>query len=132
MWIFYKHLPRGVSSKEIWKATMRGTRSGWSLLPVTKKNAIKRSKIIQIMDLNTDLVEYHGIVQVESPKMANTIIENLDGKTVNGLFLKPHRYYRRFPNRDRRTKSQHWNQGEERRTRDRRRNKIITRVIEII
>jgi hypothetical protein len=131
MWIFYRHLPRGVSSKEIWKATMRGTRSGWSLIPINKKGAVRRSKIIQIRDLNTDAVEYHGIVQVESPKLADTIIENLNGKTVNGLFLKPHRYHRRFPSRDRRVHSQSWHQGEERRTNDRRRNKIITRVVEI-
>lgn len=132
MWIFYKHLPYGVSSKEIRKATMRGTRSGWSLIPAKKKSTIIRSKIIRIMDLNTDSVEYHAIVQVESPKLANTIIENLDGKTVNGLFLKPHRYQRRFPSRDRRMHAQGLNQGEERRTSDRRRSKIITRVVEII
>ncbi|ODJ88552.1 hypothetical protein CODIS_10980 [Candidatus Thiodiazotropha endolucinida] len=132
MWIFYKHLPRGVSSKEIRKATMRGTRSGWSLIPAKKKSTIKRSKIIQIMDLDTELLEYHAIVQVESPKLANTIIENLDGKTVNGLFLKPHRYQRRFPSRDRRSHTQASNQGEERRTSDRRRSKIIMRVVEIV
>jgi hypothetical protein len=110
---------------------MRGARSGWSLIPVTKKHAIKRSKIIQIMDLNSDAVEYHAIVQVESPKLADTIIEKLNGKTVNGLFLKPHRYHRRFPSRDRRIDSQGWHQGKERRINDRRRNKIITRVVEI-
>ncbi|MEW7975676.1 MAG: hypothetical protein AB2540_02535 [Candidatus Thiodiazotropha endolucinida] len=111
---------------------MRGTRSGWSLIPAKKKNTIKRSKIIQIMDLDTELLEYHAIVQVESPKLANTIIENLDGKTVNGLFLKPHRYQRRFPSRDRRNPTQASNQGEERRTSDRRRSKIIMRVVEIV
>lgn len=86
------------------------------------------------MDLDTELLEYHAIVQVESPKLANTIIENLDGKTVNGLFLKPHRYQRRFPSRDRRSRShtQASNQGEERRTSDRRRSKIIMRVVEIV
>jgi hypothetical protein len=131
MWIFYKHLPKGVSSREIGKATMRGIRSGWLLIPFTKKRAIKRSKIIQIMDLDRDTVEYHAIVQVESPKLADTIIENLDGKTVNGLFLKPHRYHRRFPSRDRRTLSHDGHQGSERRATDRRRNKLITRVIEI-
>lgn len=131
MWIFYKHLPRGVSSMEIWKATLRGTRSVWSLIPVKKKGVVKRSKIIQIMDLDTDSVEYHAIVQVESPKVADSIIRNLDGKTVNGLFLKPHRYHRRFPNRDRRVDPHSWHQGEERRTSDRRRDRIITRVVEI-
>jgi hypothetical protein len=131
MWIFYKHLPKGVSSREIGKATLRGIRSGWLLIPFAKNRSIKRSKIIQIMDLDKDTVEYHAIVQVESPKMADTIIENLDGKTVNGLFLKPHRYHRRFPSRDRRTLSNDRHQGSERRAIDRRRNKLITRVIEI-
>jgi hypothetical protein len=132
MWIFYKHLPRGVTSREIWKATMKGVRKGWFLLPLRKKGSIKRSKIIQIMDLDTDSVEYHAIVQVESPKMADTIIENLDGKTVNGLFLKPHRYHRRFPSRDRRSDTNDWHQGKEQRIGDRRRVKLITRVVEII
>ncbi|MES9827115.1 MAG: hypothetical protein ABW201_02480 [Candidatus Thiodiazotropha sp.] len=111
---------------------MRGARSGWSLIPAKKNSTITRSKIIRIMDLNTDAVEYHAIVQVESPKLADTIIENLDGKTVNGLFLKPHRYQRRFPSRDRRSPTRAANHGEERRTSDRRRSKIITRVVEII
>jgi hypothetical protein len=110
---------------------MRGTRSGWSLITFKRKGTIKRSKIIQIMDLDTDRVEYHAIVQVESPKLADTIIENLDGKTVNGLFLKPHRYHRRFSSRDRRVQAHSRNQGEERRTNDRRRSKLITRVVEI-
>jgi hypothetical protein len=116
---------------ELWKATIKGARSRWSLIPMRKNGVVRRSKIIQILDLNTDTVEYHAIVQVESPKLADTIIKNLDGKTVNGLFLKPHRYHRRFPNRDRRADSQNWRRGEERRTNERRRNKIITRIVEI-
>ncbi len=131
MWIFYKYLPRGVSSKEIRKVTLRGTRPSWSLLPVTSKDAVKRSKIIKIKDLNTELIEYHAIVQVESPNLADTIIENLDGKTVNGLFIKPHRYFRRLPNRDRRVRNTRLEQSEERRKEDRRRCNLITRVVDI-
>ncbi|MCU7932763.1 MAG: hypothetical protein KZQ90_18350 [Candidatus Thiodiazotropha sp. (ex Codakia rugifera)] len=131
MWIFYRHLPRGVSTKEIQKVTAKGSRPGWALLPLTKKAAIKRSKIVRIKDLDTDMVEYHAIVQVDSPMIADTIIENLNGKTVNGLFLKPHRYYRRFPNRDRRISQESPNGSDERRTEDRRRNNLITRVLEI-
>ncbi|MEW8507504.1 MAG: hypothetical protein AB2598_12440 [Candidatus Thiodiazotropha sp.] len=131
MWIFYKHLPRGVSTKEIRKVTLRGTRPSWSLLPVTKKSAIKRTKIIRIKDLQTEATEYHAIVQVESPVLADAIIENLDGRTVNGLFLKPHRYHRRFPNRDRRTREQITNPDDERRKQDRRRDNLITRVLDI-
>lgn len=131
MWIFYKHLPPGVTAREIRKATMRGVWTGWLQISIKKNRAIKRSKIIQIMDLNKDIVEYHGIVQVESPRLADTIIANLDGKTVNGLFLKPHRYHRRFPSRDRRTFSQNPHQGQERRANDRRRDRIITRVVEL-
>lgn len=131
MWIFYKHLPRGVSTKEIKKVTLRGTRPNWSLLPVTNKNTVKRTKIIKIKDLNTEKIEYHAIVQVETPYLANTIIENLDGKTVNGLFIKPHRYFRRLPNRDRRVRDAQLEQSEDRRKEDRRRCNLITRVVDI-
>jgi hypothetical protein len=98
---------------------------------VTSKDAVKRSKIIKIKDLNTELIEYHAIVQVESPNLADTIIENLDGKTVNGLFIKPHRYFRRLPNRDRRVRNTRLEQSEERRKEDRRRCNLITRVVDI-
>ncbi|MET0068673.1 MAG: hypothetical protein ABW096_01435 [Candidatus Thiodiazotropha sp.] len=98
---------------------------------MTKKSAIRRTKIIRIKDLNTEATEYHAIVQVESPVLADTIIENLDGRTVNGLFLKPHRYHRRFPNRDRRVSEQGNGLDEERRKQDRRRNNLITRVLDI-
>ncbi|MES9993777.1 MAG: hypothetical protein ABW098_17645 [Candidatus Thiodiazotropha sp.] len=131
MWIFYKHLPRGVSIKEINKVTLRGTRPSWSLLPVIKKSAVKRTKIIRIKDLNNESTEYHAIVQVESHVLADTIIENLDGRTVNGLFLKPHRYHRRFPNRDRRMREQPISINEDRRKQDRRRHNLITRVLDI-
>ncbi|MEW8470346.1 MAG: hypothetical protein AB2637_17550 [Candidatus Thiodiazotropha sp.] len=98
---------------------------------MTKKSAVRRTKIIRIKDLNNESTEYHAIVQVESPVLADTIIENLDGRTVNGLFLKPHRYHRRFPNRDRRVSEQGTGQDEERRKQDRRRHNLITRVLDI-
>ncbi|MEJ2611862.1 MAG: hypothetical protein P8179_17740 [Candidatus Thiodiazotropha sp.] len=131
MWIFYKHLPRGVTTKEIQKVTRKGACNPWSPLSIFKRTSIKRSKIIRIKDLKTESVEYHGIVQVDSSITANTIIENLDGKTINGLFIKPHRYYRRFPNRDRRVSQEDHDQGIERRSDDRRRPNLITRVVEI-
>jgi hypothetical protein len=70
-------------------------------------------------------------VQVESPYLANTIIENLDGKTVNGLFINSHRYFRRLPSRDRRISERKLGQSEDRRREDRRRNNLITRVVDI-
>ena len=132
MWIFYKHLPRGVTTKEIQKVTLKGAQTRWSPLSFFRKPRIKRSKIVRIKDLQTETVEYHAIVQVDSPTVADTIIENLDGKTVNGLFLKPHRYHRRFTNRDRRVRQDNQFQSEERRSTDRRRQNLITRVLEIV
>ncbi|MET0045413.1 MAG: hypothetical protein ABW100_18055, partial [Candidatus Thiodiazotropha sp. 6PLUC3] len=131
MWIFYKHLPRNVTLKEVQKVTIKGARNGWSPFGLLKKPNIKRSKIIRIKDLQQDTFEYHAIVQVNPTSITDTIIENLDGKTVNGLYLRPHRYHRRFTNRDRRTMRDGLHQEDERRKSDRRRNKLITRVVEI-
>ncbi len=130
MWIFYKHLPRGTTVKEINKVTRKGSRSILPLMSLLNRNIIKRSKIIRIRDLKSDSTEYHGIVQVNSQVAADNIIENLDGKTVNGLFLKPHRYQRRFPSRDRRMHQLADAKIAERRKGERRRENLITRVLE--
>jgi hypothetical protein len=136
MWIFYKHLPKNITLKEIQRVTIKGARFGWSPFALFKKLKIKRSKIIRIKDLQRDTIEYHAIVQVYPTSITDTIIKNLDGKTVNGLYLRPHRYHRRFTNRDRRTlqddiQQQVFHQQDERRLGDRRRQNLITRVIEI-
>jgi tRNA U54 and U55 pseudouridine synthase Pus10 len=131
MWIFYKHLPRGTTTRQINKVTLKGCKSGLGLMSLFKKNVVKRSKILRIKDLSHDSVEYHAIVQVDSPITAENIIENLEGKTVNGIYLNPHRYHRRFPSRDRRNHQIVTSKIQERRKADRRRSNIITRVLEI-
>jgi tRNA U54 and U55 pseudouridine synthase Pus10 len=131
MWIFFKHLPRGTTTREINRITLKGCRTGFSLASLFKRNIVKRSKIIRIRDLNADSSEYHALVQVDSPVTAEHIIDKLDGKTVDGIFLKPHRYHRRFPSRDRRNHQVGHAKLKERRRGDRRRPNLITRVLEI-
>ncbi|MCG7898221.1 MAG: hypothetical protein JAY99_12500 [Candidatus Thiodiazotropha lotti] len=131
MWIFYKHLPKNVTLKEIQSVTLKGARNNWSPLSIFNKPRIKRTKIIRIRDLQKDSVEYHAIVQVNPTSATETIIENLDGRTVNGLYLRPHRYQRRFANRDRRNMQNEVAQSGERRKSDRRRDNLITRVMAI-
>jgi tRNA U54 and U55 pseudouridine synthase Pus10 len=130
MWIFYRDLPRGTTTREINKVTMKGYKSGLGLRSLFSKNVVKRSKIIRIKDLRHEATEYHAIVQVDSPITAENIIEKLEGKTVNGLHLKVHRYHRRFPSRDRRNHQIAKPAIQERRKADRRRSNIITRVLE--
>lgn len=131
MWIFYKQLPRGTTTREINKVTMKGCRSRLGLGALFKRRIIKRSKIIRIKDLQDDCTEYHAIVQVDSTMTAENIIDHLDGRTVNGLFLKPHRYQRRFTCRDRRNHQVATPSNLERRKGDRRRSNLITRIMEI-
>ncbi len=130
MWIFFKHLPRGVTAQEIATITRKGTHKSWLPLHLFTKPIIKRSKIIRIKDPENDTLEYHAIVQVDSSELADTIVENLDGRTVNGVFLKPHRYFRRFPNRDRRSRHESGTPLTERRVMERRRKNLITYVLE--
>jgi hypothetical protein len=131
MWIFYKNLPSGTTIRKINKVTLKGYKSGLSLTSLFKKNIIKRTKIISIRDLNGVSMEYHAIVQVDSSIIADNIIDNLDGKTINSIYLKPHRYYRRYPARDRRHHQSASSKPQERRKDDRRRKNLITRVLEI-
>ncbi|MCG7908468.1 MAG: hypothetical protein JAY67_22860 [Candidatus Thiodiazotropha taylori] len=131
MWIFYKHLPKNVTLKEIQNVTLKGARSNWSPLSIFNKPSIKRTKIIRIRDLQKDSIEYHAIIQVNPTSVTDTIIENLDGRTVNGLYLRPHRYHRRFTNRDRRNMQSNEHQSGERRKSDRRRDNLVTRVMAI-
>jgi hypothetical protein len=130
MWIFFKHLPRGVTTREIATITRKGAHKTWLPLHILTNPQVKRSKIIRIKDPLLETLEYHAIVQVENSDLANTIVENLDGRTVNGLFLKTHRYYRRFPNRDRRLRQDNNFRDDERRQTDRRRPNLITHVLE--
>lgn len=130
MWIFFKQLPRGTSVREINRVTRKGYKAGMNLLSLFRRDLIKRSKIIRIKDLQTETTEYHAIVQVESHTAADTIIENLEGKTINGLFLKPHRYHRRFSSRDRRIHQLTSVDLLERRKGERRRSHLILRVLE--
>ncbi|MET0091872.1 MAG: hypothetical protein ABW068_17985 [Candidatus Thiodiazotropha sp.] len=130
MWIFFKHLPRGVTTKEIATITRKEAHKSWLPLHILSKPKVMRSKIIRIKDLESETLEYHAIVQVDSSELADTIVENLEGRTVNGLFLKPHRYFRRFPNRDRRSRHDGESPVTERRLMERRRKNLITHVLE--
>ena len=130
MWIFFKQLPHGTDVREINRVTRKGYRANMNLLGLFRRNIIKRSKIIRIKDLQADTTEYHAIVQVESHMTADNIIENLDGRTVNGLFLKAHRYHRRFPSRDRRIHQLATPTQIDRRKGERRRSHLILRVLE--
>jgi tRNA U54 and U55 pseudouridine synthase Pus10 len=131
MWIFYKHLPFGTTTRKINNVTLKGFNSKLGLAYLFKRNIIRRSKIIRIKDLKADSIEYHAIVQVDSPITARNIIENLDGKTINGLYLNLHRYHRRYPARDRRNHQTNVANLRERRKGDRRRNNLIMKVLEI-
>jgi hypothetical protein len=131
MWIFYKHLPKNVTLKEIQSVTIKGARKRWLPIPVFNKPKIKRTKIIRIRDPRSESTEYHAIVQVNPTSITDTIIENLDGRTVNGLYLRPHRYHRRFANRDRRNMQNEAQYSDERRKSDRRRDNLVTRVMAI-
>ncbi len=131
MWIFFRHLPRGTTVQEINKVTLKGCKSAMGLTSLFKKSPVKLTKIIRISNLQTKDVEYHGMVQIDSPAIAESIIENLDGKTVNGLFIKSHQYHRRFPSRDRRNHQLIQPHHIERRNGDRRRDNLVTRVVEI-
>ena len=131
MWIFYKHLPSGVTLREIKAVTRKGCRSGVSLLRCLKKSIIKRAKIIRILDPRDGSVEYHAIVQVDSEATADRIVEKITGKTVNGLFVTAHRYQKRFPARDRRRSYKLMNDSHtERRRLDRRRPNLIIAIVE--
>ncbi|MCU7917275.1 MAG: RNA-binding protein [Candidatus Thiodiazotropha sp. (ex Dulcina madagascariensis)] len=132
MWIFFKHLPPDISTKEIRRVTLKGARPGRLFFQFFNKTQIKRSQIIRIKDPGADRLEYHAIVQVESASAADAIIENLDGKTVNGLFLKPHRYHRRVHHRNRRIRQASLGGDQDRRIKDRRRSNLVKRVLEII
>jgi hypothetical protein len=131
MWIFYKHLPVGTTIRKINKVTLKGCKSRLGLTSLLKRNIIKRTKIIRIKDLETEIIEYHAIVQVDSPATAANIIEYLNGKTINGLRLKPHSYHRRYPSRDRRNYQTAHPSLQERRQSERRRSNLVTKVIEI-
>ncbi|MET0066357.1 MAG: hypothetical protein ABW076_08440 [Candidatus Thiodiazotropha sp.] len=131
MWIFFKHLPHSVTTGEIERITQRGAHRSWFPLHILTKPRVKRSKIICIKDLQNDTIEYHAIVQVDSSELADTIVKNLDGRTVNGLFLKTHRYFRRFSNRDRRSRHFTDTPKHERRLMDRRRQNLLTQVLEL-
>lgn len=131
MWIFYRHLPRGTTTRKINKVTLKGCKSHWGLVSLFRKHIVKRSKIIRIKDLKADSTEYHALVQVDSPVRAESIIENLDGKMIYGLYINSHRYHRRFTSRDRRLQQLATPSPGERRKGDRRRPSLITRVLEI-
>lgn len=131
MWIIFKNLPRGITTREINKVALKGYKPRLWLILFFIKNVIKRSKIILIKDSKTGISEYHAIVQIDSPAMAASIIENLDGKTLNGILLKPHRYNRRFPSKDRRRQAAGHTDQQERRKDDRRRSGLVTQVLEI-
>ena len=131
MWIFYRQLPHDTTIRQINKVTLKGCKSRLGLASLLRRNVIKRCKIIRIQDTKANSTEYHAIVQVDSPVTAGNIIDKLKGKTINGLFLNPHRYHRRYPSRDRRSHQATPPDLLERRKGDRRRSNLITRVMEV-
>ena len=129
MWIFIRQVTKGTTREELSKFVTKGLRPSWLIIPIRSHTKVKRCEILQIFNPDTKNTEYHGLVLVDPSKAALPIINRLNGRELKGKLVEVHKYFRRSPYRDRRRTLYESNERQEFRRQDRRRDRLISRVV---
>jgi len=129
MWVFLRQIPKGSTCEELGNFVSKGLKPSWMLYPFPSHAKVKRCEILQIFNLETKTTEYHGLVQIDPSMAALSVIERLNGRELGGKHIEVHKYFRRSSYRDRRRITSERNEQQEFLRRDRRRDRLRSRVL---
>ncbi|MCP3664458.1 MAG: RNA-binding protein [Gammaproteobacteria bacterium] len=100
--IFIQHLPRTILPEDLCEFISRGLAmpkcNGLSI----PKNGLLHIDIIEIFDTSKEIIERHGIVELESRSMACKLVNILDGTLLSSQTVAVRPYFVRSISRDRR------------------------------
>ncbi|WP_428604734.1 RNA recognition motif domain-containing protein [Sedimenticola sp.] len=126
MEIFVRRLPNSTTRLDLMQFISAALKPKWYLLQFSPIGTLGHCDICRIDDPKTKQVEYHGIVQVEPPSAALSLINRLNGELFKTKKVEVRKFFRRSSKRDRRRiqDSQPPNEIIEKRKQDRRRSGI--------
>ncbi|MCP4946974.1 MAG: hypothetical protein GY923_05660 [Aestuariibacter sp.] len=124
MWIFLRQIPKGTTGKELGKFVSKGQQPFRTFSPLPSRAKIKRCEILQIFNPETQITEYHGLIQIDPFKAALPLIERLNGRELQGKPIEVRKYYRRLSYLDSQRILSEREEQQELRQQDRRRDRL--------
>ena len=129
MWVILRQIPNGRTRRELSNFVSKGLKSTWMFIPLPSRAEVKRCEILQIYNPETKTTEYHGLVQIDPSKAALQVIERMNGQKFQGKPIEVRKYFRRSSQQDRRRILYKHEEGSEARRKDRRRDRLKSRVL---
>ncbi|WP_157606813.1 RNA-binding protein [Sedimenticola selenatireducens] len=126
MEIFIRRLPNSTTRLDLMQFVSEALRPKWYLLQFSPIGTLGHCDICRIDNPKTKQVEYHGIVHVDPPSAALSLINRLNGEIFKTKKVEVRKFFRRSTKRDRRRTSleQISRDISEKRKQDRRRSGI--------
>lgn len=128
MWILLCQIPNESTRPQLGSFVSKGLKRSCLFFPFPSPSIIKRCEILQVFSPESKTTEYHGLIQIDPDKAAQSLIKRLNGQKLQGELIEVRKYFRRSSYRDRRqTVSEHGGRQEFRRQ-DRRRKRLKSNV----
>jgi RNA recognition motif-containing protein len=102
--LFIKGLPESATQADIESLFERLGSPRWRVR-LTGQGGVCSCDIVRIVNRESELIEYHAMVEIQPAKLALRAIRELNGALVHGQRIELHRYHHRSPIRDRRRQS---------------------------
>jgi hypothetical protein len=129
MLLLIKHIPGYLTKKELMKFIRSARSTVWRLFPIVGNITLDKCQILRIEDKEQETIEYHCLVCIEPEKTGQTLLKKLDGSLLFGRPVEVKPYIRRSPYKDRRRFHADLELLKiERRSQDRRRSSLSTRI----
>lgn len=100
--MFIRNIPADTDPKRLGRFVADGLDPRPGFLPWRRKGGILAIKIMALLDVETRLAEYHGLVEVESELAADLVVKRLNLRVFGGRRVVVRRYRERSPANDRR------------------------------
>lgn len=120
--IFFRNVPRSTRGRDLYDFVAKGVKGWWPFAP---DPGITRCDVLEITDMDTGKMEFHGLVTIRDPSLAEKAIKKLNGKIFMGSNIATVREYAHRTPGDRRVSGRYLGQG---RPMDRRRSNL--RIVE--
>ena len=122
MLLFFRNIPANTRTSDFHKLIKPAM--GNAVFSAFNKGRIVNVKIVRLLDSNTKILEYHGLVRIEPDKVAQKVIKRLNRKSFKGVRINVREYRSRSWHNDRRTKMSNTLKSASLRKKDRRRRDI--------
>ena len=93
MLIFFRNIPASSRTEDFYKFIRPVMGNGF--LPAFKKGRIVNVKIVQLLNTDTNTMEYHGLVRIDPDNVAQKVIKRLNRKPFKGVRINIREYHSR-------------------------------------